>query len=163
MPAGYTIGGHISRGNMSPPLSDLAIQVDPYWTLLGDESIDASTSSQAGLSPAISAHKKVWADSAYVAGKQMMLATPDNSMLDLRLAIDGDSMADAETKLTPIIEAVTLQMTFQVILTFDTAIYGWNCYTADYEVAWNQLHYFAYLVPLYLTMDRDPTPVSGPV
>ncbi len=160
---GYSISGFISRGNMSPPLSNLAIQADPYWGLLGDTSEDASTSSQAGFAPAISQHKRVWADSAYVAGQQMVLATPDNSTLDLRLICDGTSLADAQTKAGLIIAAITQQMTFEVSLTFDTATYAWNCYLGDYEIAFNQVHFFGYLLPLYVSMPRDPTPVSGPV
>lgn len=160
---GYTISGTISRGNMSPPLSDLAISADPYWSLLGDDSDDASISTSAGVMPGISAHKKIWADSAYVAGKQLVLATPDNSTLDLKLLVDGTSMSDVETKLTTIIQAVTLQLTFQVSLTFDTAVYAWTCWTADYQVGFNQVHYFGFMAPLYLSMDRDPTPISGPI
>lgn len=160
---GYTIGGYITRTNMSPALSNLDIQADPYWTLLGDTSDDSTISTSPGVNPALSVHKKVWADSAYVAGRQLMLATPDNSTLDLRLLVDGVSMADVQTKLATIIEAVTRQITFQVILQFDSAYYGWSCYTADYQVGFAQVHYFGLLAPLYLMMDRDPTPVQGPI
>jgi len=161
------ISGFITRSNMPTPQANLPIQVDPYWTLLGDTQAAADMSTANGVAPALSAHKFVWANSPYVAGQQLVLATPDNSTLVLRLICDGDSMADAQAIATEIIEAVTQQLTYQVSLTYDTgenaATYAWNCYTADYEVAFNQLLYFGYLLPLYLTMQRDPTPVSGPV
>lgn len=160
---GYTVGGYITRSNMSPAQANLDIQADPYWTLLGDTSADASISTSAGVQPAMSAHKRTWADSAYVAGKQMTLATPDNSVLDVKLLVDGTSMEDLSTKLSTIIAAVTQQMTFQIVFLFDTAYYGWNCYTADYQVGFNQVHYLGLLAPLYISAERDPTPIYGPV
>lgn len=157
------ISGYISRANLPSPLPNLDIQVDPYWTLMGDDQEAADQSTAAGVAPAISAHKFVWADSPYVAGQQLVLATLDNSTLDLRLVVDGDSMEDAQTKLAAIIEAVGQQATYVVSLTFDAATYAWNCYTGDWQVAFNQLHYFGYLPPLYLHLPRDATPVSGPL
>jgi hypothetical protein len=160
---GYSISGFITRSNLASPLSPLAIQADPYWTLLGDTSDDATISESPGVAPGLSALKQVWADSSYVAGQQLVLSVPDNSTLDLRLICDGDSMADAQTKAAEIIVAITQQLVFEVSLTFDTATYAWNCYTGVYEVAFNQLHYFGYLLPLYVSLTRDPTPVSGPI
>ncbi len=159
----YSISGFITRSNLASPLANLPIQVDPYWMLLGDTSEDASVSRSAGVTPALSTHKTQWADSPYVSGKQLVLATPDNSTLDLRLICDGTSMADAQTKAAAIITAVTQQMVFEVSLTYDTAVYAWTCYLGDYQVAFNQLHFFGYLLPLYVTLPRDPTPLSGPV
>jgi hypothetical protein len=161
--AGYLVGGFISRSNMSPPQDDLPIQADPYWNLLGGTSADASMTSSEGVMAGLSVHKQVWANSAYVAGQQLVLATPDNSTLDLRLLIDGDSQEDMQSKAATIIAAVTQQMTYEVSLTYDTAIYAWLCYTADYQVAFNQLGFFGNLLPLYITAMRDPTPLSGPV
>lgn len=162
-PVGYPISGFITRANLAVPLADLPIQADPFWTLLGDTSADASSSTSAGVEPGISVHKTTWADSKYVAGQQLVLATPDLSNLNLRLICDGDSMLDAQTKAAEIIVAVTQQLNYQVSLTFDTATYAWNCFLGDYEVAFNQVHYFGYLLPIYLALPRDPTPVAGPV
>jgi hypothetical protein len=157
------MAGYITRANLSPPQGPLDIFIDPYWPLLGDDADAADTSMHAGVTPAISALKTVWADSPYVAGKQLVLATPDNSTLDLRLIIDGDSMADMQAKIAPIVEAIRNQLSFQVSVTFDDAIYTWQCWTGDYEVAMNQLWMFGYLCPLYLTLPRSPIPIAGPI
>jgi hypothetical protein len=157
------MSGFITRANLPTPLPDLEILVDPYWPILGDDAAAADMSMQAGIMPGQSATKYVWADSPYVAGQQLVLATPDISTLDLRLVIDGDSMLDAQTKIGPIITAIRQQLSYTVSVTFDAATYAWNCWSGDYEIAMNQLFMFGYLVPLYLTLPRDPTPVSGPV
>lgn len=163
----FTQSGFITRSNLPTPLPNLAILVDPYWPLLGDDQAAADMSSAPGIIPTQSTLKTVWADSPYVAGKQLVLATPDNATLDLRLAIDGDSMLDAKNKIAPIIQAIRQQLTFEVSITFNSgdgdATYAWNCYTGDYLVAFNQLHYFGYLVPMYLTLPRAPIPVAGPI
>jgi hypothetical protein len=158
-----TVSGHITRANLPSPLANLAIEVDPYWLLPGGGTDDATINMSAGLEPSISALKYVWADSPFVAGQQLVLATPDNAQLTLRMVCDGTSLADAQTKAAAIITAIRQQMTFTVSLTFDAATYAWNCYTGDYQVAFNQLHIFGYCLPLYVTLPRDPTPVSGPV
>jgi hypothetical protein len=155
------VSGFITRANLPTPLPDLPILVDPYWPLLGDDAGSADMSQQAGITPTQSATKYVWADSPYVAGQQLVLATPDNAVLDLRLIIDGDSMADAQAKIGPIVTAIRNQLSFTVSVSFDAATYAWNCWSGDYLIAMNQLFMFGYLVPLYLT--RDPTPVSGPI
>jgi hypothetical protein len=162
-PDDVAVSGYITRANLSPPQGPLAIFVDPYWPLMGDDSDSADSSSNAGITPGISTLKTVWADSPYVAGKQLVLATPDNSTLDLRLIIDGTSMLDAQNKIRPIVEAIRKQLSFEVSLTMDAATYTWNCWTGDYQIAFNQLHLFGYLVPLYLTLPRAPIPVAGPV
>jgi hypothetical protein len=157
------MSGFITRSNLATPLPDLPIFVDPYWPIMGDDADAADMSMQSGIMPGQSATKYVWADSPYVAGQQLVLATPDISTLDLRLVIDGDSMLDAQNKIAPIIQAVRNQLSFTVSVTFDEATYAWNCWNGDYLVAINQLWMFGYLVPMYLTLPRDPTPVSGPV
>ena len=157
------MSGYITRANLPTPLPNLKIFVDPYWPILGDNAEAADMSQHAGVTPTQSTLKTVWADSPYVAGKQLVLATPDNAMLDLRLVIDGTSMADAQTKIAPIVTAIRDQLSFTVSVSFDAATYAWNCYTGDYLVAMNQLFMFGYLVPLYLTLPRDPTPAAGPV
>ena len=157
------VSGFITRSNLPTPLPDLPILVDPYWPLLGDDADSADMSQQAGVTPTQSATKYVWADSPYVAGQQLVLATPDNAVLDLRLIIDGDSMIDMQTKIAPIIAAIRNQLSFTVSVSFDAATYAWNCWSGDYLVAINQLWFFGYLCPMYLTLPRDPTPVSGPV
>jgi hypothetical protein len=162
-PNDVAIAGEITRANLSPPLSPLPILVDPYWPLLGDDSDAADEASHSGVTPTISALKTVWADSPYVAGKQLVLATPDNATLDLRLIIDGTSMADMQAKIAPIIAAIRGQLSFQVTISFDAAVYTWNCWTGDYQVAMNQLWMFGYLCPLYLTLPRSPIPIAGPV
>ena len=161
MPTGVAMSGYITRSALG--LANLPIFVDPYWPILGDNAEAADTSQHSGVVPTQSTTKYVWADSPFVAGKQLVLATPDNAILDLRLVIDGTSMADAQAKLVPIIRAIRNQVTFQVSITLDTATYAWNCYAGDYLVAINQLFMFGYLVPLYITLPRDPTPALGPV
>lgn len=161
---GYSIGGYITRSNMNPPLSNLDIQVDPYWMLLGDTADDASTAGSPGVEIGLTTHKKVYASSPYVAGSQLVLATPDNSPLSLRLICDGggdinQAMDDAGV----ICQAVSQQLTYQVVLNYDVTQLGWNCYTGDYQIAINQLWLFGYLLPVYLAMDKDPTPVFGPI
>jgi hypothetical protein len=164
MPVGYTISGSITRQNMPGGAQpDLPIFVDPYPMILGDTSEAADTSAHAGVTPTQSTLKTVWADSPYVEGKQLVLATPDNATLDLRLVIDGTSMADAQSKIGPIVNAIRQQLTYTVTMTIDTATYAWYCWTGDYLVAFNQLHLFGYLVPLYLTLPRNPRPALGPV
>jgi hypothetical protein len=157
------ISGTITRANLPSPLSPLSILIDPYWGTLGDDSEDASSGGSAGVTLGMSAQKMVWADSPYVAGKQLVLATPDNSTLDLRVMVNGTSMADLQTKAITLIQAVRNQSNFTVQVNFDAASYAWNCYTADYNVAWNQLYLFGFLLPVYVSMIRDPTPVLGPV
>lgn len=155
--------GTITRSNLATPLADLGILVDPYWPLVGDDSEAADASMKAGLEVSQSAHKYVWANSPFVAGQLPVLATPDNSTLNLRLVIDGESFADAQSKIAPIVVAITQQIEYTVSVTFDDAPYSWTCYTGDYEVAFNQLHYYGYLVPMYLTLPRAPIPVAGPI
>lgn len=157
------VSGFITRGNLPTPLPDLPILVDPYNMLLGDDSAAADMSQQAGIDPGVSVLKQVWADSPYVAGKQLVLATPDLATLALRLVIDGTDMLDAQTKIKPIVDAIRNQLSFTVSVSFDAATYAWNCWTGDYEIAMNQLFMFGYLVPLYLNLPRDPTPAAGPV
>jgi hypothetical protein len=157
------VSGFITQGNLPTPLPDLPILVDPYNMILGDDAQAADMSQQAGITPAQSALKTVWADSPYVSGKQLVLATPDITTLDLRLVIDGDSMLDAQTKIAPIVNAIRNQLSFTVSVSFDAATYAWNCWTGDYLVAMNQLFMFGYLVPMYLTLPRDPTPAAGPI
>jgi hypothetical protein len=157
------VSGFITRANLPTPLDDLPILVDPYNMIMGDDADSADMSQQAGITAGQSATKYVWADSPYVAGQQLVLATPDNSTLDLRLVIDGDSMLDAQEKIAPIVAAIRNQLSFTVSVSFDAATYAWNVYSGDYLIAMNQLFMFGYLVPLYITMPRDPTPVSGPI
>jgi hypothetical protein len=159
-----SISGTISRANLSTPLSPLDILVDPYWGILGDDQVSAENSTAAGVNPTVSSLKTVWADSPYVAGKQLVLATPDNAILDLRLIIDGDgTQLGMQEAIAPIVTAIREQLSFQVSITFDAATYTWNCWTGDYLVAMNQLWVFGYLVPMYLTLPRAPIPVVGPV
>jgi hypothetical protein len=158
------MSGYITRTNMpGGALPNLDILVDPYWPILGDSSEAADASTHAGIMPGQSAMKQVWADSPYVKGKQLVLSTPDNAPLDLRLVIDGSSMADAQTKIAPIVAAITEQLIYTVSVSFDAATYAWNCYTGTYLIAMNQLFMFGYLVPLYIAAQRDPTPATGPV
>lgn len=158
-----TASGYITRANLPSPLGNLSIFVDPYWALVGDDEEAADSSVRGGLEPAQSQHKYVWADSPYVAGQIPVLATPDNSTLNLRLEIDGTSALDAETKIAAVITAVTQQLSYNVSVTLDSATYTWLCYTGDYLVAYNQRHTFGYLVPIYLSLPRFPIPVAGPV
>lgn len=158
-----TLQGYISRANLNPPLGHLGILITPYWPLLGDTQDAADMSSAAGIAPGQSALKTVWASSPYVAGQQLVLATPDNSTLDMRLVVRGDSMVDAQDQLRPIIQAIRTQLTYNVSVTFQSATYTWACYTGTYLIAFNQLHFFGYLVPLYVTLPRTPYPISGPV
>lgn len=160
---GYAISGSISRANLPSPLSPLPILQDPFWPILGGNSEAADLNSQAGIDPGLSAHKYVWANSPYVRGQQMVLAVPDLSTLDMRLVVDGPSMVEAQTYTAELITAITDQATYTVTLTIDGAEWGWNCFTADYQVAFNQLMYWGYLFPVYVSMPRDPTPVYGPV
>jgi hypothetical protein len=157
------ISGFISRSNLATPLDDLPILVDPYWGIMGDDADAADMSMQAGVMPGQSATKYVWADSPYVAGQQLVLATPDITTLDLRVMIDGDSMLDAQTKIVPIVQAIRDQLSYTVSVTFDEAVYTWSCWSGDYLIAMNQLFLFGYLVPMYLTLPRDPTPAMGPI
>jgi hypothetical protein len=158
------MSGFITRDNLiTGALPALEILVDPYWPIMGDTAEAADVSMHAGVVPAQSATKYVWADSPYVRGKQLVLATPDNSTLDLRLVIDGTSMLDMQAKIAPIITAIRDQTAFVVAIAFDGASYAWSCYTGDYLVAMNQLFMFGYLCPLYVTLPRDPTPFVGPV
>jgi hypothetical protein len=161
MPA--TATGYITRSNLPSPQGNLTIFIDPYWALVGDDQDAADSSVRNGIEPAQSALKMVWADSPFVAGKIPVLATPDNSTLNLRLIIDGTSMADAQSKIAPIIQAIRGQLSYQVSVTLDSATYTWLCYTGDYTVAFNQMHTFGYLVPMYLSLPRNPVPVAGPV
>lgn len=157
------ISGSITRSNLATPLSPLAIQISPFFVLTGDASLDASSGSGNGVIPAISVFKYIWADSAYVAGKQLVLATPDNSTLDLKLLVSGTSQGDAQTQVGDVIVAISQQLAFQVSLTFDDATWAWNCYSGTYEIAFNEMMFFANKIPLHVSMPRDPTPVSGPV
>jgi hypothetical protein len=157
------ISGSISRSNLASPTTPLAINVSPFFFLTGDASIDAANASQNGVAPAASAMKYVWADSSYVAGKVLVLATPDNSMLDLKLLVSGTSMADAQTQVGKVITAISQQLSFQISLTFDSATYTWNCYSGVYQIAFNEMHFYANKIPLHISCPRDPTPASGPV
>jgi hypothetical protein len=157
------VSGFITRANLATPLDPLPILVDPYNMILGDDADAADMSMQAGVMPGQSATKYVTADSPYVAGQQVVLATPDNTTLDLRLIIDGDSFADLMPLVAPIIQAVRDQLSFQVSVSFDGWTSTWACYSGDYLVALNQLFLFGYLCPMYLTMPRDPTPIAGPI
>jgi hypothetical protein len=159
MPA---VTGYITRSNLPSPLSDLAINVDPLWLLSGDASDDASVSRSAGYTPGPSQLKRVWADSPFVAGQQQVLATPDNSTLDLRLLIDGANETAIATSAGLVITAVTKQQTFQVSYTAGSVTWTRNCYTGVFQVAFNQLHLFGGRLPLYVSMPCDPTPVAGP-
>ena len=163
MAASIALSGFISRANLPTPLPDLPIQVDPYWAILGDQSEAADASMKPGIEPTQSVTKYITASSPYVAGSQVVLATPDNAMLNLRLIIDGTSFADLEAKVTPIIQAIRGQLSFQVSVSFDAWVSTWAVYTGDYLLAMNQLFLFGYLAPLYLTLPRDPTPLAGPI
>ncbi len=155
--------GYITRSNLPSPLTNLDILVDPYWALVGDTQEAADMSMTPGIAPAQSAIKTVWATSPYVAGKQLVLATPDNSTLDLRLLVNGATMVDAQTKLGDIIQAIRDQLVYTVSVTLTGARYTWSCYTGTYLVAYNQLMLFDSLIPIYLTLPRLPVPVAGPV
>ena len=155
--------GYITRSNLASPLTPIDIFVDPYWAIMGDDQPAADMSMMAGVAPAQSALKSVWADSPYVAGKQLVLATPDNSTLDLRIIIDADSMTDAQAKLGPIIQAVRDQISYTVSLSLTGATYTWSCYSGTYLVAFNQLFLFGYYVPLYLSLPRAPVATAGPI
>jgi hypothetical protein len=157
------VSGYITRSNLPSPLSNLAIVVDPYPLLPGDQSGDASSTSGAGLELGPSAQKTTWADSPFVNGKQLVSSVDDNSTLSLRILIDGTSMADLQTKLGTLVTAIRQQMTFQVSVTLDAATYTWNCYRGDYSAGFNEMHLLSGRLPVYLTMPRDPTPVAGPV
>ena len=156
--------GYITRSNLPSPLGNLAIVADPLWLLTGDTSSDASVTTGAGVALGQSAMKYVWADSPFVRGKQLVNAVPDNSTLDLRIACDGHgSLASALTLAASIVTAITQQMTFQVSITGDTATTTWNCYPGTYLPAFNQMYWFGYELPLYVSLPRDPTPVAGGV
>ncbi len=159
----FAISGHITRLNLTPSQTPLPILVDPYWPLLGDDEDAADMSMEAGINPAQSKLKAVWANSPYVAGQQLVLAVPDNSKLALRLVVDGADMVSVQSSVASIIQAIRTQIAFQVSITLQTATYTWNCYTGTYLVSFNQLFYFGYLLPIYLTIPRTPIPVSGPV
>lgn len=155
--------GYITRSNLNPAQGHLGILVDPYYPLLGDTSDAADSSSEAGVAPAQSALKTVWASSPYVAGQQLVLATPDNSTLTLRLLVRGADMIDMSDALRSIIQAIRTQLTFNVVVEYQTAVFAWKCYTGDYLVAINQLFYFGNLAPLYVSLPRTPYPLSGPI
>jgi hypothetical protein len=155
-----SVSGYITRSNLPSPLADLAIVVDPYPLLVGDDSNDASSAS-GGLDLGPTSQKAVWADSPFVDGKQLVCSADDNSTLSLKILVEGTSMADLRTKAQAIVDAVRKQMTFQVSITLDAATYTWNCYRGDVQAAFNQMHLLGRL-PVYVTMPRDPTPVAGP-
>ncbi len=163
MAASVAVSGYITQSNLPTPLPNLPILVDPYPMILGDQSEAADSSMKPGVEPTQSATKYVTASSPYVAGSQIVLATPDNAVLNLRLIIDGTSFADLLTKVAPIITAIRNQLSFQVSVSFDAWTSTWACYAGDYLVAWNQLWMFGYLCPMYLTLPRDPTPIAGPI
>jgi hypothetical protein len=159
-----TISGYITRSNMPTtddpstglPWTNLEIAVAPYYFAPGDDSFQADNSTQNGVSPNVSVHQQIWADSPVVPGKQLVYSKPDNSELILRLLIKGSSMADAQTKLAAIINAVTLQLSYTVVVEFDTAPIQWTCYTGDYQVAYNEVYMIGYLPPLYLDLPCAP-------
>lgn len=160
------VSGYITQSNLTTPLPNLEIQQTPYWVLGGDPSDRADTSTQNGFVPGLSVHKRVWADSPYVQGQQLVLATPDNSTLILRMLVSGVSQLDMQNNLLALITAITEQLVFQVSLTFDSASYLYTVYTGDHEEAsGGQLAQFGTNigVPVYLTLPRDPqvTVTSG--
>lgn len=164
--APITATGYITRTALS--LGNLTIAVDPMFLLTGDSSQDAATSSGAGFALGASQMKYVWADSPYVSGKQLVLATPDNSTLDLRLQCNGSGAANtAQTYAGQVIAAIQ-QQTFQISLTWnnslgDAVTNTYNCYAGTWMVAFNQLWSFGYELPLYISCPRDPTPVAGSI
>jgi hypothetical protein len=163
MAESIALAGYISRANLPTPLANLPILVDPYNMILGDQSEAADASMKPGIEPTQSVTKYITASSPYVPGSQVVLATPDNATLNLRLIIDGTSFADLEANVTPIIQAIRGQLSFQVSVSFDAWVSTWACYCGDYLVALNQIFLFGYLCPMYLTLPRDPTPIAGPI
>jgi len=159
----YAISGYITRTNLSPAQGHLDILVDPFWPLLGDTESAADMSMMPGIAPQQSKLKAVWANSPYVAGQQLVMAVPDNSTLDLRLIVHGESMVEVQTYLKELIQAIRTQMAYTVSVTMQTATYAWNCYVGTYLVAFNQLFYFGYLLPLYVKLPRTPIPAAGPI
>lgn len=162
-PGTYAISGYITRANLVTPQPPLDILVDPYWPLLGDDEAAADFSMEPGIAPQQSAQKQVWANSPYVAGQQLVLAVPDNAVLDLRLIVHGDNMTQVETYLSHLIQAIRTQMAYTISVTIQTATFTWACFTGTYLVAFNQLFFFGYLLPVYLTCQRTPIPVAGPI
>jgi hypothetical protein len=139
----------------------------PSFPLMGDTADQAETSTQNGIVPGLSVHKRIWANSPFVSGQQQVLATPDNSTLVLRLVIPGENVTLGQEYLSQLIQSITLQPVFQIVTNLSdgsgTVQYGWNCYTADYQVAFNQLFWFGPLPPVYIMATRDPIPAFGPV
>jgi hypothetical protein len=164
MAESIALAGYISRANLPTPLANLPILVDPYNMILGDQSEAADASMKPGIEPTQSVTKYITASSPYVPGSQVVLATPDNATLNLRLIIDGGgSFAGLEAQVAPIIQAIRGQLSFQVSVSFDAWVSTWACYSGDYLVAMNQLWMFGYLCPMYLTLPRDPIPIAGPI
>ncbi len=162
MAGAASVNGYITRANLVPAQANLPILASPYWTLLGDEASAADQSSSSGIDAAISAHKYIWADSPYVAGQLPVLATPDNSTLALRILCNGPSLDVAQTQAAAVIQAITGQLSYIVSITLGAATWAWECYTGNYQVAFNQLYYFGSYLPLYVFLPRNPVPVSGP-
>lgn len=162
--------GFITRSNLPSPLSNLTICASsgPIYALQGDQQEAADSSSLAGIGPSLSARKYVWASSPFVAGQQPVLATPDNSTLDLRLSLFGSSFKHCLTTLAAeVITAISTQMAYQVSVTVGTGggagTMTWNCFPGVYQVAINQYVEFANILPIYVSLPRTPIPAAGPV
>jgi hypothetical protein len=151
------VAGSITRSNLPTPLSPLVLQANPYWVLMGDADDKADVSTQNGFVPGLSAHKQTWADSPYVSGKQLVLSTPDNSTLVLRMLVEDTSQLAMQNDIVALVTAVSEQLVYEVNLTFDSASYTYVCYSGDYQMALGgQLSQFAFWCPLYLILPRDP-------
>jgi hypothetical protein len=158
------ITGYISRANLDTPLDNLVIFNDVYMGLLGDDEQAADSQSDAGLDPGLSAMKYTWADSPFVRGQQLVNFVSDMTTMYLRFLVAGGDQATVQANLAAIIAATTQQPSYTVSVTIDdVATYAWMCYPAEYQVGFNQWTWFGPLPPLYLSIPRDPTPVSGPI
>lgn len=159
------VTGTITRANLPDPLDPLDIfGTSPYMGLFGDDSQAADDQSDPGIDAGLGTFKYTWADSPFVSGQQLVNAILDNTTMYLRMLVKGTDQADAQANLQDIIVAVTEQFTFQVSITLDgIATYAWNCFPAEYQIAFNQWMWFGPYPPLYLSIPRDPIPVSGPL
>lgn len=153
------VSGYITQTSLGLP--NLTLQANPYWVLSGDNSDKADTSTQNGFVPGQSAKKQVWADSPFVRGKQLVLSTPDNSTLVLRMLVEDSTQLAMQNDIAALVTAISDQLSYTVNLTFDSASYTYSCYSGDYTMALGgQMSQFAFWCPLYLILPMDPTVIT---
>lgn len=140
----------ITRANLVPPAANLLLNDRVNYRYDREDGFEAE---------AITQRRNV-VSSLYSAGDVLITAVADASLLRARILVLGATVAARNTNLATLLAAFR-QLRYELHLVDDGVDYAWSCQVADYGLEFARLVGDKVVVPVNLSIPRQPSPLAG--